>query len=107
MKEELEIAKKIITEEVENEGFKIIKILLFGSRARGNYTDESDWDFLVVLDSDISFSKLKKLVGKIQLRFARLNLPNDLILKGLNQFNRSKEVVGNISYYADKEGIVI
>lgn len=107
MKETLEIAKKIITEEVEKEGFKVVKILLFGSRAKGNYTEESDWDFLVILNSDISFSELKKLTGKIQLRLARLNLPNDLILRGLNQFNRSKDVVGNISYYADKEGIVI
>lgn len=99
--------KKIITEEVEKEEFKIIKIILFGSRTKGNYTDETDWDFLVILDSDISFRELKKLVERIHLRFTRLNLPNDMILRGFNQFNRSKEVVGNISYYADKEGIVI
>lgn len=105
--ETLGIAKKIITEEVEKEGFKVIKIILFGSRAKENYTEESDWDFLAILDKDITFSELKKLTGRIQLRLAELNLPNDLILRGLDQFNHSKKVVGNISYYANKEGLAI
>jgi predicted nucleotidyltransferase len=107
MKKRLEIAKKVISEEVEKAGFNLVKIILFGSRVRGDYTEESDWDFLVILDRDITFSELKKLTGRIQLRLAAFNLPNDLILRGLNQFNQSKKVVGNISYYADKEGIVI
>ncbi len=107
MEKTIEIAKKIIIEEIEKAGFNVIKIMLFGSRTKGNYTRESDWDFLVILNRDITFSELKKLTGRIQLRLAELNLPNDLILRGINQFNNSKNVVGNISYYADKEGIVI
>lgn len=107
MEKILEVARKIIIEEVEKEGFKVIKIILFGSRARKDYKKDSDWDFLVILDSDISFSDLKKLVGRIQLRLAEFNLPNDLILRGINQFENSKKIVGNISYYAEKEGVAI
>ncbi len=107
MEEKIGIAKRIITEEAEKAGFKVIKIMLFGSRAKGNFSEESDWDFLVILDKDITFSELKKITGRIQLRLAEFCLPNDLILRGLNQFNRSKKVVGNISYYADKEGLVV
>lgn len=107
MEKILEVARKIIIEEVEKEGFKVIKIILFGSRARKDYKKDSDWDFLVILDSDISFSDLKKLVGRIQLKLAEFNLPNDLILRGINQFENSKKIVGNISYYAEKEGVAI
>lgn len=34
-------------------------VILFGSRAKGNYTNESDWDFLILLDVPIDY-KLKE-----------------------------------------------
>ena len=49
----LEIAKKIIMEEVEKAGYEVERIILFGSRARGDYKEGSDWDFLVVIDKNI------------------------------------------------------
>jgi len=107
MEKILETAKKIIREEAQKGGFKVVRIILFGSRARKDYREDSDWDFLVILDRDITFSELKRLSGRIQLRFARSNIPNDIILRGINQFEDSKEVMGNISYYARKEGITI
>jgi len=27
-------------------------IILFGSRSRGDYTEESDWDFLILIDQE-------------------------------------------------------
>jgi predicted nucleotidyltransferase len=99
--------KKIITEECEKAGFNVVKIILFGSRVRGDYTEESDWDLLVILDKYITFNELKKLTGSIQLKLAAINFSNDLIFRGINQFNKSMKVVGNISYYANKEGIEI
>ena len=35
----LEIAKKIIMEEVEKAGYEVERIILFGSRARGDYKE--------------------------------------------------------------------
>src|SRR2546421_12859960 len=34
------------------------KVVLFGSRARGNVHADSDWDFLVVMDDDAPAEKL-------------------------------------------------
>lgn len=104
---EVELAKKIITEEVEKAGLKVREIILFGSRAREEYRKDSDWDFLVILNQDISFQELKRITADIQFKLATLNMPNDLILRGINQFEVSRKVVGNISYFADKEGIKI
>ncbi len=107
MKDVLEKAKIIISEEVEKEGFKVKQIFLFGSRARGDFNKESDWDFFVVLDRDISFQQLKKIVGRIQLRLVEEGIPSDVILRGENQFNEARKSVGNLSYYVAQEGILI
>jgi uncharacterized protein len=40
---------------LKKQGFNAVKIILFGSRARGDFVPDSDWDFLVVVDKDISF----------------------------------------------------
>jgi len=37
MNKELEIAKKIITEEIRKSGLTVEKIILFGNRVRGDY----------------------------------------------------------------------
>jgi len=107
MEETIQIAKKIITEEVQKAGFNVIKIILFGSRVKGNYHEESDWDFFVVLDEDITFGDLKKITGKIKMRLTKRRIPNDIILRGINQFKKSKKTVGNISYYVATEGVTI
>ncbi|MGC9000857.1 nucleotidyltransferase domain-containing protein [Caldisericum sp.] len=104
---ELEIAKKIIVEEVEKAGFKVIDIIVYGSRARGDFNKDSDWDFLVILDRDITFEERKKITADIQFRLAMVNIPNDVILREIKQLEELKSVVGNISYYADKEGAKI
>ena len=39
----IEIAKKIITEEVEKTGYQVDRIILFGFRARGDYNEGSDY----------------------------------------------------------------
>ncbi|NLY05049.1 MAG: nucleotidyltransferase domain-containing protein [Candidatus Atribacteria bacterium] len=82
-------------------------MILFGSRARGDATQESDWDLLVIVNEDISFDELKKLTADIQLRLAALSIPNDVTIRGIKQFEASKTIVGNISYFADKEDIKI
>jgi predicted nucleotidyltransferase len=40
-------AKAIITEEVERVGYRVLRILLFGSRARGEARPDSDWVLFV------------------------------------------------------------
>lgn len=59
------------------------------------------------MNEDISFDELKKLTADIQLRLAALSITNDVTIRGIKQFEASKTIVGNISYFADKEGIKI
>ncbi len=41
-------------EEVEKAGWQVCRIILFGSRARGDYKENSDYDFLVAINRDIT-----------------------------------------------------
>ena len=40
---------------------KYSKILLFGSRARGDFREESDWDFLIILKKPLDAKTKKEL----------------------------------------------
>ena len=42
------LIKGIITETVKECGFSLESIILFGSRARGNFDENSDWDVLII-----------------------------------------------------------
>jgi hypothetical protein len=47
-------AKRLISEVVAQADYKVQRILLFGSRARGEALPDSDWDFFVITDCEPS-----------------------------------------------------
>ena len=98
-------AKKVIVEELEKVGFKVVNIILFGSRARGNFNKDSDWDFFVIIDREIAHSIKRDIIGRIQIRFAYLKIPNDIIIVSENRYQERMNDVGHITYYAMKDGI--
>lgn len=100
-------AKKIIVKEIEKAGFKVLNVMLFGSRVRGNYTKDSDFDFFVIIDKDIDFHKKREILGEIRIKLAEMKIPNDLIIQSAEAVNDRKNNVGYLTYYVLKEGIVI
>ena len=107
MENTLEIVKKVITDEFKINDIKVKDILLFGSRAKGTYNEDSDWDFFVVIDKDLSFQKKWDIIDKIKIKLAKLKIPNDIILKSEKEIQESKDDVCKITYYVLKEGISI
>ncbi|MGB9856235.1 MAG: nucleotidyltransferase domain-containing protein [Caldisericum exile] len=100
-------AVKIIREEIEKRGIKVTKIILFGSRAKGTYKEDSDWDFFVVIDKKLSFNEKWDIIDEIKIRLAKLGTPNDIILKSEDEVEEAKEDVGRITYYVLKEGVEV
>jgi len=107
VEERLKKAKETIEKEVENFGLKLEKILLFGSRAKGNYKKDSDWDFLIVVNKDLSGREKRKLSANIRLKLIFQNMPSDVIIVSNKTFNERKKDVGHIIYYSIKDGIVL
>jgi predicted nucleotidyltransferase len=84
------------------------EVYLFGSRARKNYTKDSDWDFLVVSDKKLSRKKTMKVKRNISLKFYDTFLyPLDIIIRDKKTFFWEKDMLNTISYAADKEGIAL
>ena len=99
-------AKRIITEEVEKAGYHVDKIILFGSRAKGNFREDSDYDFFVVLKQDISRKNESNLLLKIRRKLAQFKIDNDTLISSLSEIKENNNV-GDITYYALKYGVAI
>jgi|FaiFalFF_MnMetaG_3_1042247.scaffolds.fasta_scaffold06676_5 predicted nucleotidyltransferase len=98
-------AIKTIEEAIGSKGLKVKKIMLFGSRARGNPREDSDWDFFVIVDKKLGFNEKWDIIDEIKIKLAKLKIPNDIILKSEDEVEESKDDIGRITYYALKEGI--
>jgi predicted nucleotidyltransferase len=102
-----EIAKKIIQEELHKRGVEVKKIILFGSRARGDYDKNSDWDFFVIIDKTLNRDEKWEIILEIKRKLAKLKIPNDIFIKSLKEVKDEQYDVGYLTYYALKEGIEI
>ncbi|RZD17267.1 MAG: nucleotidyltransferase domain-containing protein [Candidatus Acididesulfobacter guangdongensis] len=98
-------AKKIITEEIEKADYKVEAIYLFGSRARGDYKEDSDRDFFVITDKNILKEDMKLMLRSIRRKMADDNISNDVIVKSRYIYENQKRDTGFLSYYVNKKGI--
>ncbi len=80
------------------------KIILFGSRARGDHKAASDYD-LLVLKRDVEHRR--KLVQKIYLSFKNIGAPVDVIVTDLQEYERSKDDPYLIYSEAARNGRVV
>ena len=103
----MEKAIQIIKEIIENRGIKVLKIILFGSRAKGTAREDSDWDFFVIIDKKLSFNEKWDIIDEIKIKLAKLKMPNDIFLKSEDEVEESKDDVGRITYYVLKEGVEV
>jgi len=95
---------KFLKEILEGLELNIHQIVLFGSRARGNYTSNSDYDFLIVVENSMGISEKRRIVSFIRMRMAENDIPVDVFLKNLRDYEGYKDVVGSLCYTVVKEG---
>lgn len=79
-------------------------VIVFGSYARGDATERSDLDLVVLepelLDRAAEYLRLKAAVG-------RMGVGVDLLLYSRPDFERRSQVPGTLPYWAAKEGKVL
>ncbi|MCA9947299.1 MAG: nucleotidyltransferase domain-containing protein [Anaerolineales bacterium] len=76
------IRKSVLLERVKTAVYTLspaAEIILFGSRARGTATEESDWDFLILLPS----AEDMKLEAEIKDRLYDIELETDSVLSSI------------------------
>jgi HEPN domain-containing protein len=86
------------------EYFKPQRVILFGSRARGEATRDSDIDLLVVVDDDTPPEKLTWQTGDDVHRSDRAA---DVFPMRAEEFERDRAVVNTLAAEADADGIVV
>ena len=86
------------------ERFRPEKIILFGSYARGQATEDSDIDLLVVMPVEHS---TRQKANEIDLALADRTVPLDVIVVTPEQFERERDVIGTVLYKAVREGKIL
>jgi len=107
MKEEIETAKQVIIEELKENNLEVEEIFLFGSKAKGDFNKDSDWDIFVVVDKNIDIRQKRNITAKIRIKLAEKKIPLDVIIQSRLVVEKRKQDVGYLTYYVLKEGIKI
>lgn len=82
-----------------------LRIVLFGSLARGDDGPDSDIDIVVVLP-EIDPATRHEIMTKLQLA-VRAPVPVDIFPTDPQEYDRRKDVVGSILYWPAREGRVV
>src|SRR5439155_12301007 len=95
-----ELQRKLLAQEHAT----IRRVILYGSRARGTASPDSDFDLLVIEAEPVS--KREEIQ---RLRRAVHDLPNpvDVWVMGEREFEETKDVIGGLAYPAHKYGVVL
>lgn len=102
-----DLIKKAIIQICRRHNIKPIKIILFGSQARGDSKSWSDWDLLIVTEKEIGYQTRLKISGEIRRILAKHGIATDLLFISASQLRKLKNDKGYIYYYALKEGKVL
>lgn len=90
------------------ERFEPRRIILFGSRARGHATPGSDYDLLVIEDSQPETATAVDRVGEFHVELVELDAPPvDLLLYTQAEFDFWREGRNNVIARAAQDGQVI
>jgi len=83
------------------------KIILFGSRARGDYSKRSDYDILVIMIDDITIKEKMELSSLLRKKLAKKGIDADIIIKSKEELDYYKDKIGTVVRSALKEGVAL
>ena len=81
------------------------EILLFGSRARGDFDRYSDYDILIVVKNPVEISEKIVISEEIRDKLSKIHIPIDIIIKSKDEVSYYKDKIGSVVREALKEGI--
>lgn len=88
-----------------SEKFDPARVIVFGSRARGDAGPESDLDLLVVFDQ-LDMSRRHELVAAV-MAAVRAPVSVDVFVTDVAEFETKKNVNGSMIYWPAHEGVVV
>jgi predicted nucleotidyltransferase len=83
------------------------RIILFGSRGRGDYDCKSDYDIIVVSDKNLDVKAKRRYAGLIRKNLAALGIPADVLVKTETDIFYYKDKIGSVVRDAISNGIAL
>jgi uncharacterized protein len=103
--ENIKIIKDKVIEILNRKGIITKNIILFGSRARGESSKYSDYDFLIIIDKTLKIKEKMELFDDLISQLSEF--PIDIIIKSEKELEDFKNQIGTVTREAIKEGIII
>ena len=88
------------------ERFDPLRVILFGSLARGEMKYDSDIDLLVVFE-EVELENKRKLAVDIRRAIAGVPVPVDVVVTDVDEIDRQGHIVGTVLRPALREGTVV
>lgn len=99
-----EIAEELKKRFLASDGKRIRRLILYGSRAEGSATEESDFDFLVIEKDPVS---KRDEMRRLRQSLSDLEYLVDVWVMGEEEFEETRNVIGGLAYPAHKYGLVL
>lgn len=96
-----------IIREIANKILPDSRVLLFGSRARKDNSNDSDYDFLVITKETIDIRRKRTLKSMLRKELAQLKIPADILIQSEEEINYKKDITGHILKQVLREGIAL
>lgn len=103
-KTDLEVAHRLKDVVLQADGTRVCRIILFGSRARGDAKRDSDFDLLVVLRGATA-AEARSFRMSLYRAFRGIGVAVEPWVMIEEEFEETKTVIGGLAYPAWKEGV--
>ena len=85
-------------------GIDYERVILFGSRARGDNRHDSDFDLMIVVKKDLSGDEKMDLSGIKNKKLVLKGLDCDILIRSENQINYLRNKAGSVTREGINEG---
>lgn len=97
--------KRVISTILQSCNFSNAKIILFGSKARNDFNQDSDWDLLIIVPQDLTRNEKLEISYQIRRSLAKKHIPCDIIIRSESELESFKKRVNSVTKTAIEEGV--
>jgi predicted nucleotidyltransferase len=83
------------------------EVLLFGSHARNNASSESDYDILLITNTELSIKEKLPIRTKIRKSLLQIGIRSDILIQSKLEVAKKKNLPGHIVRKILKEAITL
>ena len=107
MEVDIKTIKEQIMKSLDEMGISFENIILFGSRARGDYNDDSDYDILIVTTETYPFKEKIRISEAVRDQIVKLHIPSDIIIRSHEEADYFRDKINSVVGDAIQEGIIL